>query len=495
MAKAIMILGTMSNVGKSVVAAGLCRTFARDGYRVAPFKSQNMALNSHVTEEGLEMGRAQAVQAECCLRKPEVAMNPILLKPTTDMGSQVIVNGRPIGNMSARDYFAYKKNLVPEIMAAYEKLERENDIIVIEGAGSPAELNLKSGDIVNMGLAKMVKAPALLVGDINPGGIFAQLYGTVALLEPEEQGMIRGLVINKFRGDKEILKPGLSILEEKCRVPVMGVLPYHHIDIEEEDSMSRRFEKPGKTGLVKISVIRLPHISNYTDFMPLEAVPYVELNYVTNPEELSGSDLIILPGTKSTMDDLDWLMKKGLGGAIVRLHNQGRLVCGICGGYQMLGTTITDLDGAEGAGSMSGLGILNAGTCFSKEKRTVRSFGRIGKKGMFEEFGDTLVEGYEIHMGETNLFGDSQPLMEESTGDCGCVGENAFGTYFHGIFENKEFLECLLEKICVRKGIAVLDEKKIDFSAYKESQYDLLGKWICDNLDMKRVYDILWKGL
>lgn len=495
MAKAIMIQGTMSNVGKSVVAAGLCRVFARDGYRVAPFKSQNMALNSYVTEEGLEIGRAQAVQAECCFRKPEAAMNPILLKPTTDMGSQVIVNGRPVANMNARDYFAYKKTLVPEIMAAYEKLDRENDIIVIEGAGSPAELNLKSGDIVNMGLAKMVKAPVLLVGDINPGGIFAQLYGTVTLLEPEEQKMIRGLVINKFRGDKEILRPGLGILEEKCRVPVMGVLPYQYIDIEEEDSISRRFEKGKKSGIVKISVVLLPHISNYTDFMPLETIPYVELNYVTKPEELSGTDLVILPGTKSTMADLDWLMGKGLGSAIKRLCSQGTLVCGICGGYQMLGSTITDETGAEGYGSRRGLEILGIETRFSKEKRTVRSAGKIRKNGMFEELVDTLVEGYEIHMGESILFPDSQPLMEESTGDSGCVAKNAFGTYFHGIFENKEFCEYLFKMICGKKGAALPDGKGMDFSAYKEAQFDLLGKWICDNLDMKRVYDILWKGL
>lgn len=305
MAGKIMIQGTMSNAGKSLLCAGLCRIFKQDGYRVAPFKSQNMALNSFITEDGLEMGRAQVVQAEAAGVAPQVEMNPILLKPTNDVGSQVIVNGEVLKNMSAREYFAYKKQLIPDIMKAFHKLEEENDIIVIEGAGSPAEINLKKDDIVNMGLAKMVDAPVLLVGDIDRGGVFAQLLGTLMLLEDDEKERVKGLVINKFRGDKTILDPGIVMLEERGGIPVVGVTPYMQVEIEDEDSLTERFNmtKAGKgaeerIGLVDIAVIRTPRISNFTDFMLLENAPGVNLRYVKNPRELENPDMIILPGTK-----------------------------------------------------------------------------------------------------------------------------------------------------------------------------------------------------
>ena len=291
-----MIQGTMSNAGKSLLCAGLCRIFKQDGYRVAPFKSQNMALNSFITEDGLEMGRAQVVQAEAAGVAPQVEMNPILLKPTNDVGSQVIVNGEVLKNMSAREYFAYKKQLIPDIMKAFHKLEEENDIIVIEGAGSPAEINLKKDDIVNMGLAKMVDAPVLLVGDIDRGGVFAQLLGTLMLLEDDEKERVKGLVINKFRGDKTILDPGIVMLEERGGIPVVGVTPYMQVEIEDEDSLTERFNmtKGGKgaeerIGLVDIAVIRTPRISNFTDFMLLENAPGVNLRYVKNPRELGKS--------------------------------------------------------------------------------------------------------------------------------------------------------------------------------------------------------------
>ena len=309
-----MIQGTMSNAGKSLLCAGLCRIFKQDGYRVAPFKSQNMALNSFITEDGLEMGRAQVVQAEAAGVAPQVEMNPILLKPTNDVGSQVIVNGEVLKNMSAREYFAYKKQLIPDIMKAFHKLEEENDIIVIEGAGSPAEINLKKDDIVNMGLAKMVDAPVLLVGDIDRGGVFAQLLGTLMLLEDDEKERVKGLVINKFRGDKTILDPGIVMLEERGGIPVVGVTPYMQVEIEDEDSLTERFNmtKCGKgaeerIGLVDIAVIRTPRISNFTDFMLLENAPGVNLRYIKNPRELENPDMIILPGTKNTMGDLKWL--------------------------------------------------------------------------------------------------------------------------------------------------------------------------------------------
>ena len=312
MAWKIMIQGTMSNAGKSLLCAGLCRIFKQDGYKVAPFKSQNMALNSFITDKGLEMGRAQVVQAEAAGIEPEVSMNPILLKPTNDVGSQVIVNGEVLGNMSARDYFKYKKELIPDVMKAFHKLEENYDIIVIEGAGSPAEINLKENDIVNMGLAKMVDAPVLLVGDIDRGGVFAQLLGTLLLLEEDEKERVKGLIINKFRGDKTILDPGIEMLEEKGNVPVIGVTPYLHVEIEDEDSLTERFTSKKSGGLLDIAVIRTPRISNFTDFMVLENIPEVSLRYVINVSEFGTLYMIILPGTKNTMGDLIWIRESGL---------------------------------------------------------------------------------------------------------------------------------------------------------------------------------------
>ena len=313
MAKAIMVQGTASNAGKSLLAAALCRIFRQDGYRVTPFKSQNMALNSCITPEGLEMGRAQVMQAQAAGTTPSVRMNPILLKPTNDTGSQVIVNGVPRGTMKAADYFAYKKALVPDIMEAYHSLEEEYDIIVIEGAGSPAEINLQKDDIVNMGMARMARAPVLLCGDIDRGGVFASLYGTIALLPPEEQKLIRGTIINKFRGDVEILRPGLVQLEQLTGKPVLGVVPMLDVDVDDEDSLSQRLEqRPAKKGLIDIAVIRLPRLSNFTDFNALERMEEVTLRYVRSPKELGKPDLVILPGTKNTMDDLRWLRESGL---------------------------------------------------------------------------------------------------------------------------------------------------------------------------------------
>ncbi|MGN0150733.1 MAG: cobyric acid synthase, partial [Clostridia bacterium] len=341
MAKAIMIQGTMSNAGKSIIAAALCRIFKQDGYKAAPFKSQNMALNSYITEEGLEMGRAQVVQAEAAGIKPSVLMNPILLKPTSDRGSQVIVNGEVRSDMSAADYYKYKKKLIPDIMKAYNALAAEYDIIVIEGAGSPAEINLKQNDIVNMGMAKMADAPVLLVGDIDRGGVFAQLYGTVELLEPSEKERIKGLIINKFRGDKEILKPGLSMLEELTKIPVAGVVPHMQLDIDDEDSLSERFNNK-RIGAVDIAVIHFPRISNFTDFSVFERFNNVSVRYVKSVAELKNPDMIIFPGTKNTIEDLKWLRESGLEAAVLKAADSGKVIFGICGGYQMLGEEISD---------------------------------------------------------------------------------------------------------------------------------------------------------
>ena len=364
MAKAIMLQGTASNAGKSLLSAGLCRIFRQDGYKVAPFKSQNMALNSAITPDGLEMGRAQVVQAEAAGVAPDARMNPILLKPTSNVGSQVIVNGVPRGTMPAGEYFHYRKSLIPEVMAAYESLAAEYDIIVIEGAGSPAEINLKQDDIVNMGMAKRAKAPVLLCGDIDRGGVFASLYGTVKLLESDEQDLIKGLIINKFRGDVEILRPGLGQLEQLTGKPVLGVVPMLDVDVDDEDSLSSRLSGSGKVGLVDIAVIRLPRLSNFTDFNPLERMEEVTLRYVGSVKELGNPDLILLPGTKNTMDDLRWLRQSGLEGAILKHAAKGGAVVGICGGYQMLGQSVSDPDGVESGGTLKGLGLLPAHTVF-----------------------------------------------------------------------------------------------------------------------------------
>ena len=370
MARSIMIQGTMSNAGKSLIAAGLCRIFAQDGYKTAPFKSQNMALNSFITEDGLEMGRAQVVQAEAAGVKPSADMNPILLKPTTDVGSQVIVNGVSIGNMRAKDYFAYKKQLIPQIMEAYKRLDEAYDVIVIEGAGSPAEINLKSDDIVNMGLAAMVDAPVLLAGDIDRGGVFAQLYGTVELLEPEERNRIKGLIINKFRGDKSILEPGLRQLEDLCKIPVAGVVPYMNVDIEDEDSLSSKLGNTRQKGCIDIAVIRFPKISNFTDMDVFERMDEVSIRYVSKPSELKTPDMVILPGTKNTIDDLLWMRQIGLEAAILKLAARQVPVWGICGGFQMMGEWLVDELAIESSykGKIRGMGLFPVETEFEEEK-------------------------------------------------------------------------------------------------------------------------------
>lgn len=368
MAKSIMIQGTMSNAGKSLIAAGLCRIFKQDGYKVAPFKSQNMALNSYVTSEGLEMGRAQVVQAMAAGVEPSVRMNPILLKPTTDMGSQVIVQGQVVGNMRAMDYFAKKKEYIPVIRESYEQLAADHDIIVIEGAGSPAEINLKQDDIVNMGMAKIADAPVLLVGDIDRGGVFAQLIGTVMLLEPEEQARIKGLIVNKFRGDKKILDPGITMLEERAGKPVLGVVPYADVDIEDEDSLASSLEETHIQAEIDVAVIRFPRISNFTDMQALSMERDVSVRYVTKPSELGEPDVILLPGTKNTIQDLLWLRESGLEAKITRLAKKGTIVFGICGGYQMLGESLMDPLQTESAlGSVRGMGLLPVTTVFEEE--------------------------------------------------------------------------------------------------------------------------------
>lgn len=482
-AKSIMIQGTMSNAGKSLLAAGLCRIFRQDGYSVAPFKSQNMALNSYITRDGLEMGRAQVVQAEAAGVEPTVEMNPILLKPTSDMGSQVIVNGVPLGNYKAGDYFRMKRQLVPQIMEAYRKLEEQYDIIVLEGAGSPAEINLKAEDIVNMGMARMAKAPVLLAGDIDRGGVFASLYGTIALLEPEERAMVKGTIINKFRGDVDILKPGLDMLEELTQVPVLGVVPMMDVDLDDEDSLSDQLRRTGGDAPLDVAVVRLPRISNFTDFNALGRHPAVGLRYVSNPFELGRPDLVILPGTKSTLHDLDWLKENGLARAIRELAAEQVPVVGICGGYQMLGRTVSDPVGAEGGGSREGLGLLPIDTVFDLEKTRTRvqcAFPQV--EGSFSALENLPLEGYEIHMGQSGSRFTAQGWV--------------LGTYLHGLFDSVDFLNGLSALLAEKKGIALPPTQGLeDHWTYKQRQYDKLAQGLRESLDLTRIYQVLEQGL
>lgn len=487
MAKAIMIQGTMSNVGKSLLTAGLCRIFKQDGYRVAPFKSQNMALNSFITADGLEMGRAQVVQAEACGIEPDVRMNPILLKPVTDMGSQVIVHGEVLGNYRAVDYFKMKKSLIPDIRKAYDSLAAAFDIIVIEGAGSPAEINLKQDDIVNMGMAKMANAPVLLVGDIDRGGVFAQLYGTLALLEPEERAMIKATVINKFRGDIEILRPGLAMLEERTDKPVAGVIPYMRVDIDEEDSLTERFSRRGPA-LLDIAVIRSPRIANFTDFLALEAMEGVGLRYVEHLRDVQKPDMIFLPGTKNTLADLRWLRESGFEAAIKKLAAQNVPIFGICGGYQMLGEFLVDAANAEGGGSMAGLGLLPVRTEFLPEKRRTRVSGQ-SNLGF-------CVEGYEMHMGRSEYLSGAQPLLTLENGEKdGCHKNAVFGSYVHGFFDETEARQWLLRLLCEKKGLSPEQFVAPNMREYKQKQYDILARSIRDTLDMHMVYSLLEAGV
>lgn len=502
MAKAIMIQGTMSNAGKSLLAAGLCRIFKQDGYKVAPFKSQNMALNSFITDEGLEMGRAQVMQAEAAGIVPSVLMNPILLKPTNDVGSQVIVNGEVLGTMSARDFFAYKKKLVPDVIKAYETLASEYDIIVIEGAGSPAEINLKTEDIVNMGMAKMAKAPVLLVGDIDRGGVFAQLVGTVMLLEEDEREMVKGLIINKFRGDKTILDPGVKMLEEKAGIPVVGVAPYLDIQVEDEDSLTERFDGNQQVEMIDIAVIRLPRISNFTDFNPFESIPGVSLRYVKNVNELKNPDMIILPGTKNTMDDLMWMRQNGLEAAILKEAARGKIIFGVCGGYQMLGETLADPYGVEAGGKIKGMGLLPMDTIFEQEKTRTRVSGVFGPlEGPLCTLEGISLEGYEIHMGESMLHeGTCQltKIQDAVSGDAkadGAYKGNVYGSYVHGIFDKEEVAKKIASSIGEAKGLDVSEITGVDFQAFKETQYDLLAAGLREHLDMKKIYEILEEGI
>ena len=508
MAKSIMIQGTMSNAGKSLIAAALCRIFAQDGYRVVPFKSQNMALNSYVTADGLEMGRAQVMQAEAAGIPPDVRMNPILLKPTSDVGSQVIVNGEIRADMTAKEYFRYKKELMPEVLKAYHALAEDADIIVIEGAGSPAEINLRERDLVNMGLAEAVNAPVLLAGDIDRGGVFAQLYGTVALMPEQEQRRVKGLLINKFRGDKSILDPGLQTLEALCHTPVLGVIPYAELDLDDEDSLADRLElkkQEKKDAVVDIAVVQLPHMACFTDFNALSVIPEVSLRYIKRPAEIGKADMLILPGSKATMRDMKWLTEQGFDGSIRAYAKEGGVIFGVCAGYQLLGQRLEDPEGKESGkpeegAILSGLGLLPVSTAFQEEKHRRQVRGTFGiLPGVLSPLSGMELKGYEIHQGRTEREDGAQALVTLSgdtrfseDGD-GAYAGNIYGTYVHGVFDAPLVAHTVASSLAKRRGkeIAAPSPAALDRDAYKEAQYDALAALVRESIDLEAVYRIM----
>jgi adenosylcobyric acid synthase len=493
LAKTLMIQGTASSVGKSVLVAALCRILRQDGLRVAPFKAQNMSLNSFVTKEGGEIGRAQAVQAEAAGIEPHVDMNPVLLKPEMDQRSQVVLLGKPLLTSLAQDYYRHTTALWEEVKAALARLRAAYQVVIIEGAGSPAEINLRGGEIVNMRVALEAEAPVLLVGDIDKGGVFASLVGTLALLEPAEQQAIRGFIINKFRGDLALLQPGLEMLEQRTGKPVVGVIPYYHdIVIAQEDSIFRPEERPGEVA-VDIAVLYLPHISNSTDFEPFQQETGVQVRYIHRPWELGRPDVVIVPGTKSTMGDLRHLQETGLAQALLALACQGTPVVGICGGFQMLGRTIRDPWQVESEQEeISGLGLLPVETVFAREKTTRQVKGRVvWDRGLFTGARDLEVTGYEIHMGQTRGQGLAQPFQvaadrQEPHPD-GATDEKGhiFGTYLHGLFHNEGFRKTFLNALRRRKGLAPIPGPALPST---EEQYDRLAELVRRSLNLDLVY-------
>ncbi len=495
MARALMVLGTGSFVGKSILVAALCRIFTQGGYRVRPFKAQNMALNSFVTPEGGEIGRAQAVQARACRVLPSVLMNPILLKPAGEAGCQVVVLGKPLAHMEARDYFHYKEKLLPVVEDSLRELASQGEVLIMEGAGSPAEVNLKEHDLVNLKAAELADAPCLLVGDIERGGVFAWLLGTLDLLLPGERARVKGLIINKFRGDPALLEEGLKFLEARSGIPVLGVVPYlHGIHLPEEDSQalpSSGGGDPRGEGLLEVRVLRLPRISNFTDFDPLSREPGVSLRYVEREGELRGAHLLIVPGTKSTIADLEHIEGSGLARALREIAAGGGVILGVCGGYQMLGKTICDPFGVESpVKEKQGLGLLPITTTFEPEKATHQV------DALHLESGEEL-EGYEIHMGKTRMDAPLRPLFRikrKSTGEVfeeGAVNEagNVMGTYVHGLFDSNSFRKAFLRGLRERLGMTDPPGEGADFDP--DEELDELAMRVREALDMERICSLV----
>ena len=503
MGKKIMLQGTASNVGKSTIVTGLCRIFKQDGYTVVPFKSQNMALNSFITKEGLEMGRAQVSQAEASGIEPIADMNPILLKPSGNHKSQVIVRGKVVGNMSSTEYHDYKLELMDVLKDTFDELNNKYDITVMEGAGSCAEINLKERDISNMGMANIADAPVIIVGDIDRGGVFASLAGTMLLLNDEERKRVKGVIINKFRGRKELLGDGVKMLEDIIKVPVLGVVPYNDIKIEDEDSVTTRFKKSVGIRDVHIEIVRTPHMSNFTDFHIFETQEDVSVRYVDYKESLGNPDIVIIPGSKSTIDDLKYIRENGLEDQIKALHKKGKLIIGICGGYQMLGKKLKDPYHVEGEiEEYDGIGLLDTETIFEKEKTTTQVEASIceGLNGYLKNLGGKKVSGYEIHMGVTNRSNEISDLdniykklgevVNYTEGSVNSEG-NVFGTYLHGIFDEIDFTRSLLNNIREMKNLDRIESKVSSYKEFKEKEYDKLADFLREHLDIDKIYEIM----
>ena len=498
----LMVQGTASHVGKSVLVSAFCRIFRQDGFRVAPFKAQNMSNNSYVTADGGEIGRAQAVQADAAGVEARVEMNPVLLKPEADHISQVVVLGRPMLSANVRDYFGLKPQLWEAVHTSLDKLRDDFDLVIAEGAGSPAEVNLKATEIVNMRVARYANAPVLLCGDIDRGGVFAALVGTLQLLEPEERETVKGLIINKFRGDPGLLTDGITWLEEYTGIPVAGLIHhYRDIHIPEEDSVALDdAPRVAATSVLDVAVLRLPHIANFDDFDPLARHPGVELRYADSPAELGRPDLIIIPGTKTTIPDLAWMNERGLSEAVKSLHADGAAVIGICGGYQMLGTKVSDPEHIESSiTELEGLGLLPLTTVFQGSKETHRISGKvIQTTGLLAGASGMPVQGYEIHMGRTVGEGCAAPFRIEDRADVPVTDADSLegaldssgsvmGTYIHGLFQNVGLRSAMLEELARRKGVSlpgVTSELDLD------REYDKLADWVRSSVDMDLVYRV-----
>ncbi|MEP9405337.1 cobyric acid synthase [Peribacillus frigoritolerans] len=496
-ARSIMIQGTSSDVGKSLICTAFCRVFSNKGLRVVPFKSQNMALNSYVTLDGGEIGRAQGVQAEAARITATTDMNPILLKPKQDMVSEVIVHGKHFLDMNAKSYRSqFVQEAMPIIRKSVEKLQDEYDIIVLEGAGSPAEINLKDRDIANMRMAKLTDAAVILVADIDRGGVFASIIGTLALLDQDERDSVKGIIINKFRGMRELLDDGIEWVEKETGIPVLGVLPYLDVNIEAEDSLalsSLRFKKPKKAEFpIDVAVLRFPRISNFTDVDPFFDEPGVGVRLVSSVHELGNPDLLILPGTKNTMEDLEWLKRMGLDVAIGELRKQGTMIFGICGGFQMLGTKLFDPEAVEGDGeNAEGLSLLPVETVFQAEKKTVQMEGVLSA-GIMES--QMNLNGFEIHLGRTTLKSQVRPflLLKDGREDGAISNDNkVMGTYLHGIFHNRLFTRLLVNQIRRDKGLEEVKENVQSDSERREEAYNLLASHLEENIDMDTIYQWL----
>lgn len=503
--RVVMIQGTMSSVGKSLLVAALCRICKQDGWRVAPFKAQNMALNSYATRDGREVGRAQAMQAAAAGIEVTVEMNPVLLKPEADTQAQVVVLGMPWAQLAARDYDTRKRELWQVVTAALDSLRAQYDLVIVEGAGSPVELNLKRGDIVNMAVATYARAPVLLVGDIDRGGIFAQMLGTLMLLEEHERQLVRGLIVNKFRGDASLFVAGVELLEQRGEVPVLGVVPFlRELGLADEDSVALDDLRPAPAApdAVTITVIRLPHMSNFDDFDPLRAEPEVCVRFVEHPADLEGADLLILPGTKTTVADLHWLHERGLAAAVLAQVQAGTPLLGICGGYQMLGTAIYDPDRSESAApEVAGLGLLPIVTYFQQEKQTLRAYGKVvANVGVFAAARGISCMGYEIHMGRTVLLEGALPLLHitqrggqptsDTDGATRADGRVA-GTYLHGLFEPDELRHTLLASLAARRNRA---RPPVWSHFDREVQYDRLAAAVRAALNLDELYQIINAG-